>query len=114
MLLALAWELGARVLHNELLLPSFLQTLTALFIGVGSGELLIKTWTSLKVLLMGYAAGVGLAAVLTTVAISSRVGTDFLETLTSMFNPMPALALLPRARLWFGLGNGSLVSGRHP
>jgi NitT/TauT family transport system permease protein len=61
------------------------------------------------VLLIGYAAGIALAAVLTTVAISSRVGTDFLETLTSMFNPLPAIALLPLALIWFGLGNGSLV-----
>jgi NitT/TauT family transport system permease protein len=26
-----------------------------------------------------------------------------------MFNPLPAIALLPLALLWFGLGNGSLV-----
>jgi len=58
---------------------------------------------------MGYAAGLLLAAVLTGIAISSRIGTDFLETLTSMFNPLPAIALLPLALLWFGLNNASLV-----
>ena len=42
-------------------------------------------------------------------AISTRIGTDFLETLTAMFNPLPAIALLPLALIWFGLGNGSLV-----
>ncbi len=26
-----------------------------------------------------------------------------------MFNPLPAIALLPIALVWFGLGNGSLV-----
>ena len=26
-----------------------------------------------------------------------------------MFNPLPAIALLPLALLWFGLGTGSLV-----
>jgi NitT/TauT family transport system permease protein len=109
MLLALAWEIGARLLHNELLLPSFLQTLKALAAGIGSGELLIKTWTSLKVLLMGYSLGIILAALLTAFGIFSRVGTDFLETLTAMFNPLPAIALLPIALIWFGLGNGSLV-----
>jgi NitT/TauT family transport system permease protein len=39
----------------------------------------------------------------------SRIGTDFLETMTSMFNPLPAIALLPLALIWFGLGNGSLI-----
>jgi NitT/TauT family transport system permease protein len=27
-----------------------------------------------------------------------------LETLTAMLNPLPAIALLPLALLWFGLG----------
>src|SRR5947199_186722 len=43
------------------------------------------------------------------VSIMSRIGTDFLETMTSMFNPLPAIALLPLALIWFGLGNGSLI-----
>src|SRR5512140_2886198 len=58
---------------------------------------------------MGYAAGVSLAAILTTFAVSTRIGTDFLSTLTAMFNPLPAIALLPLALLWFGLGNPSLI-----
>jgi NitT/TauT family transport system permease protein len=35
--------------------------------------------------------------------------TDLLEILTAMFNPLPAIALLPLAMIWFGLGTGSLV-----
>ena len=53
-------------------------------------------------------AGVALAFALTTLAVSTRLGRDLLSTLTSMFNP-PAIALLPLALLWFGLGEGSLV-----
>jgi NitT/TauT family transport system permease protein len=97
------------MLNNELLFPTFVATVDALVKGLASGDLLIKVWASLKVLLMGYGVGILLASVLTAVAISSRIGTDFLETLTSMFNPLPAIALLPIALIWFGLGNGSLV-----
>ena len=68
-----------------------------------------RTATSLKVLLMGYGAGLFLAAVLTSLAVSTRIGTDLLSTLTAMFNPLPAIALLPLALLWFGLGNPSLI-----
>jgi NitT/TauT family transport system permease protein len=107
--LMVAWEVGARMLNNELLFPTFVATVDALVKGLASGDLLIKVWASLKVLLMGYGVGILLASVLTAVAISSRIGTDFLETLTSMFNPLPAIALLPIALIWFGLGNGSLV-----
>jgi len=107
--LMVAWEGGARLLHNELLFPTFVATIDALFRGLTSGDLLVKIWASLKVLLMGYGLGIALAAALTAIGIASRIGTDFLETLTSMFNPLPAIALLPLALLWFGLGRGSLV-----
>jgi NitT/TauT family transport system permease protein len=42
-------------------------------------------------------------------AITSRLGTDILETFTSMFNPLPSIALLPLALIWFGLGKGALT-----
>ena len=63
----------------------------------------------MRVLLIGYALGILCAAVLTMIAISSRVGTDLLEVLTSIFNPLPAIALRPLALIWFGLGYGSIV-----
>jgi len=107
--LAAIWQLYAQQLDNPLLFPTFGATLQALWDGIVSGGLLGKAWTSIKVLLMGYGAGLAIAAVLTAAAITSRVGTDLLETLTSMFNPLPAIALLPLALIWFGLGNGSIV-----
>jgi NitT/TauT family transport system permease protein len=107
--LAAAWEIYARTLNNALLFPTFSATVEAFVDGVVHGTLLVKAWTSIKVLLIGYAAGITLAGLLTIIAISSRIGTDFLETLTSMFNPLPAIALLPLALIWFGLGMGSIV-----
>jgi NitT/TauT family transport system permease protein len=58
---------------------------------------------------MGYSAGIALATLLTACAVSTRIGTDLLETLSSMFNPLPAIALLPLVFFWFGLGNLSLM-----
>jgi NitT/TauT family transport system permease protein len=107
--LAVVWEAYARWLNNPLLFPTFVSTIEAFVQGIFGGGLLGKAWTSIKVLLIGYSAGIALAALLTMFAITSRIGTDFLETLTSMFNPLPAIALLPLALIWFGLGNGSLV-----
>lgn len=107
--LALIWEIGARILDNELLFPTFLATNEAFFKGIASGVLLLRVWTSMKTLLWGYAIGIALAALLTAIGIASRIGTDLLETLTSMFNPLPAIALLPIALIWFGLGSGSLI-----
>jgi len=107
--LALAWEIYARHLNNPLLVPTFSATLEALWEGVSTGGLLGRAAFSIRVLLMGYSAGILLAAMLTALAVSTRVGTDLLETLTSMFNPLPAIALLPLALLWFGLGYPSLM-----
>lgn len=107
--LAVLWESYARWLDNPLLFPTFAATLEAFVAGFVGGGLLSRTLTSLQTLLIGYSAGIALAALLTVVAISSRVGTDLLETLTSMFNPLPAIALLPLALIWFGLGAGSIV-----
>jgi len=107
--LAVLWEIIARWQDNDLLLPTFTATAKALVQGLASGELVTKTAISLSVLLKGYAAGVLLAFALTTLAVSTQIGRDLLSTLTSMFNPLPAIALLPLALLWFGLGQGSLV-----
>jgi len=108
-LLAGFWELAARYTDNDLLLPGAVQTAQAFVQGIASGELPARAWQSLRVLVQGYAAGVALAFVLTTLAVSTRFGRDLLSTLTAMFNPLPAIALLPLALLWFGLGEGSLV-----
>lgn len=108
-LLAAVWELAARYTDNDLLLPGAWQTAQAFVAGVTSGELLARAGQSMRVLVQGYLAGVVLAFVLTTLAVSTRFGRDLLSTLTAMFNPLPAIALLPLALLWFGLGEGSLV-----
>jgi NitT/TauT family transport system permease protein len=91
------------------LFPTFSATSSAFVEGLFGGTLFARALTSLRVLLIGYAAGILCAAILTTLAISSRIGTDLLELLTSMFNPLPAIALLPLALIWFGLGYGSIV-----
>ena len=108
-LLAVVWETYACALNNPLLFPTFSATVEAFFNGLFGGDLFTKALTSLRILLIGYGAGILCAGLLTVVAITSRIGTDLLELLTSMFNPLPAIALLPLALIWFGLGAGSIV-----
>ncbi len=108
-LIAIAWELAARWAGNDLLLPGFLQAAQAWWSDLRNGELLTRTGASLSLLLRGYALGVVLALTLSALAVATRPGRDVLNTLTSLFNPLPAIALLPLALLWFGLGSGSLI-----
>ncbi len=107
--LALAWQLYALWLDNPLLVPTFADTVRALVEDVSNGTIPSRALSSIEVLLVGFATGTVLAGLLTVFAISTRVGTDFLETMTAMFNPLPAIALLPLALIWFGLGAGSLI-----
>jgi len=107
--LAIIWEAYARYVDNELLFPTFSSTIEAMVTNLANGVLINRVWVSLRILLMGYGLGIGIATVLTCLAVGFRLGTDLLEILTAMFNPLPAIALLPLAMIWFGLGTGSLV-----
>src|SRR5258708_9447332 len=107
--LGLIWELYARWIDNPLILPTFGATFDAFISDLMSGVLIDRIATSLRTLILGYAAGLLLATLLTTIAVSTRLGSDLLSTLTAMFNPVPAIALLPLALIWFGLGMPSLV-----
>src|SRR5688572_14120219 len=89
--LALIWEGYARALDNELLFPTFSATMAALFSSIASGELPRAVSHTLTLLGKGYLAGLVLAALLTALASASRIGADLLETLMSMFNPLPSI-----------------------
>jgi NitT/TauT family transport system permease protein len=103
------WQAYAQPLDNPLIFPTFTDTMAAWWQAMSAGVLPLRVWVSLKVLMIGYSVGIAIAAVLTIFAVSTRIGTDFLSTLTSMLNPLPAIALLPLALLWFGLGTPSIV-----
>jgi NitT/TauT family transport system permease protein len=106
---ALVWELYARWLDSPITFPTFLGTLQALRDGILSGVIPQRLAVTLETLVIGYAIGLLAAALVTTIAVTTRIGTDLLSTFTAMFNPLPAIALLPLALLWFGLGRPSLV-----
>jgi NitT/TauT family transport system permease protein len=108
-LIAIVWEAYARRLNNPLLVPTFSATLEAFWGGIASGEIPQKMLNSVQLLIKGYALGLGLALLFTALAMMFRLGNDLLETLTSAFNPLPAIALLPLALIWFGLGDLSII-----
>jgi NitT/TauT family transport system permease protein len=107
--LAVIWQLYAGWANNPLMFPTFTDTAEAFWDALVRGTLLAKSWTSVKVLLIGYGIGIAIAFTLAGIATATRFGDDLLTTLTSMFNPLPAIALLPLALLWFGLGTPSLL-----
>ena len=109
LLLAVVWQLYSQQLKNPLMFPTFTDTAAALWNALAKGELGSRVLVSIRVLLGGYAIGILLATILAALANGTRLGNDLLEVLTAMFNPLPAIALLPLSLLWFGLGNGSIT-----
>jgi sulfonate transport system permease protein len=108
--LIIAWQAYTVIAAPDpLLFPPFTLTMEAMWKSLADGTLFRKVWISVEVLLLGYVAGLVAAAVLLVLAVSTRIGRDILSTLTAMFQPLPAISLLPLAMLWFGLGIPSLV-----
>ncbi|MEI9888687.1 MAG: ABC transporter permease subunit [Rhizomicrobium sp.] len=107
----LIWEVAARWTDKPLLLPSVLDTLAALEAALTAPD--DNLWgyiaESLKALSAGFAIGTALAGLLTIFAVNTRIGEDFLSTITSAFAPLPAIAIFPLALMWLGISNASIV-----
>jgi NitT/TauT family transport system permease protein len=103
------WQAYAVWTDNPLAFPTFTATIAAFRDAVADGTLVTQTLYSLRLLLQGYVAGIALAALLSVLAVRTRLGGDLLDTLTAMLSPLPAIALLPLALLWFGIGRASLI-----
>jgi NitT/TauT family transport system permease protein len=108
--LVVLWQAYTVISEVEpLLFPTFTSSIEVLWETLLNGIMFQKIWITLYVLLIGYAAGLAFAALFLIWAVSFRIGNDFLSTMTAMFQPLPAISLLPLAMLWFGLGIPSLV-----
>jgi NitT/TauT family transport system permease protein len=109
-LLLVAWQAYITIAHvSPLLFASPANVGRSLVTGWSSGHLASYTGTTMKVLLLGMLIGTVAAAVLTTLAVWTTFGDDVLVILTSMINPLPSIAILPLAILWFGLNTQALV-----
>ncbi|MEM2001796.1 MAG: ABC transporter permease [Candidatus Methanomethylicaceae archaeon] len=91
------------------LLPSPVSVVSTLFQDLISGRLLVALGNTLQLLIGGVALGLLGGVALATLSILSSWGKDLLSILTSVFNPLPGVAVLPLAMLWFGLTPAAIV-----
>ena len=107
------WQLYVEVKQDqenfELLFASPRQVADAFVDGIRDGSLTSVTWATLKVLLLGIGIGAAVAAALTLFATLSKIGDDLLRLLTAILNPLPGVAVLPLAMLWFGLNTKAVL-----
>ncbi len=74
-----------------------------------SGELPHDAFGSMYRVVVGFALGAGLALPLGLSMGSSRRMYDWLNPLMQLLRPIPPIAYIPLAILWFGLGNAPAV-----
>jgi len=104
------WQMYVTTMHvSPLLFTAPSAVWNALVLGLISGEIAAATGETLKLLLLGMAIGSCAALILSALAVSNRIGEDVLATLSSMLNPLPSIAILPLAMLWFGLTDRALI-----
>jgi NitT/TauT family transport system permease protein len=108
-----AWQLFVELKQDrenfDLLYATPRQVLDAFVDGWRDGTIRDATWATLKVLLGGVGIGLAIAAVFSALATLSRVLDDLLRLLTSIMNPLPGVAVLPLAMLWFGLNTKAVL-----
>jgi len=109
LIVAVSWEIAARIQNNPIMLPSFLEAGQAFLDASLNEGLLLSAFGSLYMLLKGYVLALVLGTLLVSFAVANGFLRDALQTIAAMLNPLPAIALLPLAMLWFGLGEKSLL-----
>jgi ABC-type nitrate/sulfonate/bicarbonate transport system permease component len=110
LLLALAWEIGARTgLISTLALPPLSAVLAAWVDLVRDGELITNGAASLWRAAAGLLLAIGIGGVLGIVMAWWRPVNVLLGPLVEIFYPMPKSALIPVTVLWLGFGNGSKI-----
>ncbi|ATQ75218.1 sulfonate ABC transporter permease [Massilia violaceinigra] len=74
-----------------------------------SGELMVDSLTSMVRVLLGFAIGAGLALPLGLAMGANARVYAWLNPLVQLLRPIPPIAYIPLAILWFGLGNPPAV-----
>src|SRR5258708_640937 len=110
LLLALAWEVGARTgVVSTLALPPLSTVVAAWVELLKDGELITNGVASLWRAGAGLGLSIVIGAALGIVMAWWRPMNVLLNPLVEMFYPMPKSALIPVTVLWLGFGNGSKI-----
>ena len=102
----IAWEALSRYgVINPIILPSPTAVLVRWYRYARTGELPADAASSLYRVCVGFLIGTGLALPIGLAMGASRAVYGFLNPILQVLRPIPPIAFIPLAILWFGLGN---------
>lgn len=109
LLLAL-WEFSARAgLFERSIFPAPSAAIAATFARLPAAEIANHALVSLARIVQGFALGAALAIVIAVAASWYRLLGNLLRPVIELLRPIPPLAWIPMAIVWFGLGEPSKV-----
>src|SRR3989338_184173 len=103
------WQLLVLLIPQSNILPSPLGVLNAFGITLSDGTLFLDIATSIKRVLLGFILGsfLGLLAGM-FFALHKKLG-EYVIPLLELIRPIPPIAWIPLAILWFGIGDFSAL-----
>lgn len=108
--LVVLWQAGVQGSHiSPLLVSSPVQVGRAGWAAVANGQIPSATASTLRELLAGIAVGALAGFAFASLAVFSQAGHDVLSVLIAVMNPLPAIAILPLAMIWFGITPKAIV-----
>jgi NitT/TauT family transport system permease protein len=99
------WAVAVKWVEYALPLTPYDPATSSRLAWMFSGELLIDTLGSMYRVVVGFAIGAGLALPIGLWMGSSKRAYAWLNPLMQVLRPIPPIAYIPLAILWFGLGN---------
>jgi ABC-type nitrate/sulfonate/bicarbonate transport system permease component len=99
-----AWQLGTWLLRNPQVLPGPAATAAAAWHLITDGSLLKYTWTSLSRVIQGWLLAVVIAIPLGGAMGRIPVVRKIVQPVIEVIRPIPPIAVIPIAILWFGIG----------
>lgn len=95
--------------YAQLLLPAPAAVAAAAWESARSGELWTQVSVSLVRVAVGFALAVAVGVPLGLASASSRTVSAAVEPFVRLFSPIPGVAWVPLAILWFGLGDAAAI-----
>jgi ABC-type nitrate/sulfonate/bicarbonate transport system permease component len=108
--LAVIWQVAAVIINDPVYLPSVAQTVSTFVHYLGrpypaqGTPLWLDTLTSLRRILIGFAAGTVIGVTLGAAMSASTVARHLVDPVIEVLRPLPPLAFIPLFIIWFGIG----------
>ena len=108
--LLVVWEVAPQLgLVNTHILQPFSKIASSMISELFTGTLGLQTLNSLRIIFLGFLLSFALAIVITALSVWLSPIESLFNMLSTIMNPLPAVAILPLLIMWFGISTGVMV-----